>query len=402
MQEDDITKLVDIQGFSVARIDFCEKEEVPEIKIRLKRDRQAYCCSGCGQYYFNYYDSRREEIRDLPYGKWKKAYLVFDKARVECSRCGVRIENLDWVDSWARLTRRFEEEIARDCRLLQSVKDVAERFHLGWDTVKEIDKKYLERELNPPDFSGVEYIACDEISIRKRHKYATVIADALRSRVLWVAKNRKKESLEEFYQKLGKEGCRRIKAAAMDMHKPYEEATRDYCPQAEIVYDEFHILQNYGQVIDQIRNLEVEAAKAEEKEIFKGTKYLLLSNRENVSRGEQVRLKELLALNKHIATAYILKEDLKHLWDYSYEGSAKKWFQGWYRRAIYSKIEPLKKFARSLKAHLKGVLAHCRYKLSTSFLEGMNNQIKVIKRVAFGFRDMDYFFLKIRAAFCGR
>ncbi len=161
------------------------------------------------------------------------------------------------------------------------------------DTVKEIDKKFLGKELNPPDFSELKYVAVDEISIKKGHNYATVVADCERSRVLWVVKDRKKESLGEFYKKLGPEGCEKIKAVAMDMHKPYEEATRDYCPQAEIVYDGFHVIQNYGKVIDEVRNLEVKRANEKQQKVLKGTKYLLLSNRENVRRYDHARLRDL-------------------------------------------------------------------------------------------------------------
>jgi transposase len=340
-------------------------------------------------------------VRDLPYGKWKKAYLLFDKVRVECPRCGVKIEKLEWLEPWARLTKRFEEEVARECRLIQSIKDVAKRLHLGWDTVKEIDKKYLERELNPPNFTDVKCLAVDEIALRKGHKYATVISEASRCRVLWVVKDRAEKSLNSFYRELGKKGCRQIEAVVMDMWPAYEASSRKYCPKAEIIYDEFHIIQNYGKIIDKVRNMELAKADQEHKGIFKGTKYLLLSNRANVRGKKRGQLDELLQANRSLSVVYILKDDLKHLWDYRSEGWAKKWFDGWYNRAQDSGIATLIKFADSLKAHLGGILAHCRYPLNTSFLEGMNNKIKVIKRIAFGFRDMDYFFLKIRGAFRG-
>jgi len=148
--------------------------------------------------------------------------------------------------------------------------------------------------------------------------------------------------------------------------------------------------------------MELAKADKEHKGVFKGTKYLLLSNRANVLGKKRGQLDELLQANRSLSIVYILKDDLKHLWDYRSEGWARKWFEGWYQRAIESGIEPLIKFAGSLQAHLRGILAHCRYPLSTSFLEGMNNKIKVIKRIAFGFRDMEYFFLKIRGAFSAR
>ena len=186
----------------------------------------------------------------------------------------------------------------------------------------------------------------------------------------------------------------------MDMWPAYESATREYCPQAEIVYDQFHIVRDYGLVISSVRSQEAQKSSKKKKSVFMGTKYLLLANRGRYrKKNDRERLQHLLDINKRLSTVYILKDELKELWRFTCEGAAKRWFDGWYRKAIYSKIVPLKAFAKSLKRHLSGILAHCRHKLNTSFLEGMNNKIKVIKRVAYGFRDQDYFFLKIRGAF---
>jgi transposase len=399
---DAITRLVQIPGFSVALVECSERKGfTPEVRISLSRDKPVYCCSGCGQSYFTYYDAQLCRVRDLRYGKWKIAYLLFDKVRVNCSQCGVKIEKLDWLEPWARLTKRFEEEVAIECREIQSIKAIAKRLHLGWDTVKDIDKKYLERELNPPDFSNVRRLAVDEIAIKKGHQYATVIAEAQRGRVLWVVEGRSEKALNKFYRLLGKKRCRQIEAVAMDMWPAFEVSTRKYCPQAKIIYDQFHIVQNYGRMIDKVRNQEIAQAHKSKRGIFKSTKYLLLSNRAKVRGKRRIRLDELLKVNQVLSTVYVLKDDLKHMWDYRYEGLARKWFEDWYRRAQESGIKPLMKFADSMKEHLPGIVAHCHYPLNTSFLEGMNNKIKVIKRIAFGFRDMDYFFLKIRGAFRG-
>jgi len=138
------------------------------------------------------------------------------------------------------------------------------------------------------------------------------------------------------------------------------------------------------------------------RKLVKGARWLLLRNRENVTRPEdQVRLNELLNANKALMTVYVLRDDLKELWRYRHRGYAKAFWNGWYRRAMSSRIEPLKTFARRLKPFLPGILAHCRWPLGTNLIEGINNTIKVIKRMAYGFRDDRYFFLKIRAAFPG-
>lgn len=339
----DIEKLVNIQGFIPSGIEFLEGE-VKKVIVRLKRKDSKYVCSGCGRIFSSFYDSRMHLARDLPYGVWLESWVEFERKRVECPRCGVTVEKLDWINTRRHYTKHLAEETARACQL-QSLQQVAKRFHLKWDMVKDIDKESLNAKLNPPNFEGVEYLA-------------------------------------------------------MDMWPAYEAATKEYCPQAEIVYDQFHIVRDYGLVISSVRSQEAQKAPEKNKSVFMGTKYLLLANRGRYrKKDDRKRLQHLLDINKRLSTVYILKDELKELWRFTYEGAAKRWFDGWYRKAIYSKIAPLKAFAKSLKRHLSGILAHCRHKLNTSFLEGMNNKIKVIKRIAYGFRDQDYFFLKIRGAF---
>ena len=195
---------------------------------------------------------------------------------------------------------------------------------------------------------------------------------------------------------------RRIEAVAMDLWPAYQEATREYCPHAELVYDFFHLLQAYGRdVIDKVRVQEFNRASAEHQAVIKGTKYLLLKNPENLNpaHNEHARLDELLSLNHNLAIVYTMKDDFKQLWRYRSAAWARKWFEGWFQRAMESAIAPLQNFARKLKNHLPGILSHCRYPIHTGFLEGVNNKIKVIKRVAYGFHDLTYFFLKIRGAF---
>jgi transposase len=190
----------------------------------------------------------------------------------------------------------------------------------------------------------------------------------------------------------------------MDMNSAYEEEVRAQCPHAEIVYDLFHVVAKYGrEVIDRVRVDEANRLRHDRaaRQVIKGARWLLLRNRENVRPEDRVKLRELLAANRRLAAVYVLKDDLKHLWRYSYAGAARRFFDEWYQRAVRSRIEPLKTFARNLKVRLAGVLAHCRYPFHTSLLEGINNKIKFLKRMAFGYRDDAYFFLKIMDAFPG-
>jgi transposase len=349
------------------------------------------------------HDTSERWVRDLPVFD-AETHLLIHRRRVACERCGPKLERLDWLDRYARVTQRLAESVARLCSVLP-VKHVAGFYGLSWDQVKRIDKTHLETTLGPVDLEGVEVVIMDEFALHKGHRYATVVAQPSTKQVLWVGRGRSREEIRPFFELLGEEGCQRLKAVGMDMNAAYELEVRQHCPQAAIVYDLFHVVAKYGrEVIDRVRVDEANRLRKDKKarRVVKSARWLLLRNRANLSQPEdRVRLRELLQANRHLMTVYLLRDDLKHLWDYRYPGAAERFWKGWYSRAIRSRIPALKRFARQLKGYLPGILAHCRWPLSTSLLEGMNNKIKVIKRMAYGFRDDAYFFLKIRAAFPG-
>lgn len=387
---------------TVQRVDAPAPEQRPRVTIELVRTKPTFRCSGCGQETPQVHEVTRRCVRDLPIldadtSVWLPRY------RVACPTCGPKIEALSWLSPWARVTTRLAESVVRLCRVLP-VQHVAEWYALDWDTVKALDKSALAARLLPVDLSGITVVAMDEFALRKGHRYATVIVDPYRKRVLWVGRGRGREDIRPFFQQLGPEGCQGLRAVVMDMSPAYEEEVRAQCPHADIVYDLFHVVTKYSrEVIDRVRVDEANRVRGDRatRRVIKGARWLLLRNRENVPPEDRVRLRELLDANRHLAAVYVLKDDLKHLWAYTYPGAARRFFDEWYQRAIHSRIEPLKGFARHLKAKLTGILAHCRYHLHTSLLEGINNKIKVLKRMAYGYRDDDYFFLKIMDAFPG-
>jgi transposase len=394
--KDSITALVGIPGHSVKALH--PRGDEGELIIELGRKERRYVCP-CGEILTSYYDGDEFMVRDLPMGTWKVVWLCFYKFRVWCPRCAaVRTEKLDWLDAQQRATVRLQDEVALACRSLRSVDDVARAYRLGWDQVKAWDKKALKRLVDPPDFSGVRILAVDELAIRKGHTYATRVIDVATKRTLFVTRDHDQRALARFYRLLGPRGRRQIEAIAMDMHEPYELITRRRLPHVQIVFDQFHVVANFSRVIDKVRNQEARKETPAWREIVKGSRYLLLRNRENLKPGQHVKLRELLRANRRLNTLYVLKDDLKQLWKYLYPAAAERWFADWYRRAMYSKIAPLKTFARTLKRKWAGIVSHCRYPIHTGLLEGMNNLAKVIKRIAFGFRDDEYFFLKLRAA----
>lgn len=366
-------------------------------------------CGRCGATTSEVHDTTVRRIRELPILD-AATWLLVPLARVRCPQCGPTTEQLPWLDRYARMTKRFAESVARLAQVLP-IKQVAEHYGLSWDTVKAIDRAALEIRLGPVDLTGVRQIAIDEFAIQKGHRYATTIVDALTSRVLWVGRGRSREDIRPFFRLLGPEGCSQLEAAVMDMSDAYELETRAHCPHAVIVYDLFHVVAKYGrEVIDRVRVDETNrvaraagpGATRALRRVIKGTRWLLLRNRENITAPrDRVRLREVLAANRHLWVVYVLKDALKALWRYRYRGAAERAWHEWYGWAIRSRIPALVTFARKLKAKVAGILAHCQYPLHTGVLEGINNKIKVIKRMAYGFRDDAYFFLKIRAAFPG-
>lgn len=405
MANDDVIALLGTwEGHSVGTVErFKAGQHGPtaQVWIELRRQPGPLICSGCGRRYEKVHDVTDRWVRDLPLLD-AETYLLVPRCRVKCDVCGPRVEHLPWLSRHARVTTRFAQNVAWLCRHL-AIKHVAEFYRLNWDTVKAIDKEYLEKTLGEPDLSNLTQLAMDEFAIKRGHRYATIFVEPERKQVLWVCRGRSREEIRPFFEKLGPEGRQRLEAVAMDMNAAYEEEVRAQCPQAQIVYDLFHVVAKYGrEVIDTVRTAEARKQTSRgDRQLIKGSRWLLLRNADAMKRKDRVKLRELLAVNRKLATVHILKDDLKSLWSYQYPGAAMAFWREWYQRAVRSRIQPLKVFARKLREKLAGIVSHCRYPLHTSLLEGINNKIKVIKRIAYGFRDEAYFFLKIRSAFPG-
>lgn len=410
MQEKYISRFIGIPGHKPVRIHFLDGDghesednaEVKDVIIELSRTDSKYRCV-CGRSFDSYYDMREQVVRDLPWGAWEKVSLLIPRFRVDCPSCGVKTEVLDSLVLNCTYTRRLAEVIEFACDEVRSLAAIADSFNLSWDTVKRIDCKRLERELNPPDFSGLRHLAVDEFAIRKGHEYATVFLDFERNKVLWICKTRRQEAVEEVFTKVFGEGvCRQIEAVAMDCWAAYAAAVNKHLPNAEIVWDMFHIIKNYNKdVIDRVRKQEAYAKLGAEAALYKNTRFLVMKKRCNLKNDEPARLKELFQANRKIFKVHMMADVLRKLWDYKYAKCARKWFNGWFRMAKLSRIGPLKEFADKLKKRIDGILAHCKYPIHTGVIEGVNNKIKVIKRVAYGFRDDEYFFLKVRKHFNG-
>lgn len=359
-------------------------------------------CGRCQQPSPLVHDRRIRLVRDRDLFD-QRVQLRLPIRRVDCLTCGRVTEHISWLAPASRLTRRLCSWVETLLRFMP-ISHVSQLTGLHWHTIKTLDKRRLQAAFGTFEPGDVRRLVMDEFALHKGHRYATVIMDAERTRVLWVGLGNSRKAIRPFFEQLG-ERCQQIEAVAMDMNTAFDLEVKQHCPRAEVVYDLFHVVARYGRdVIDRIRVDQANALRHDKpaRQVVKQSRWLLLRNRENLKEDHAVRLQELLAANQPLATVYVLKDALKEVW---YAPSVREgWrrWRTWLRHARESGLAPLQRFARNLQRYARGILASARFHMHTSLLEGVNNRIKVIKRMAYGFRDADYFFLKIKAAFPGK
>ena len=327
-----------------------------------------------------------------------RIYLDFEVRRVECRSCGkVKREGLEFLADNPFYTKRFAYYVGRRCRAT-TIKDIAEELKLDWHAVKVLDKQYMTAQLAKAGRPGPKVIGVDEISIRKRHTYRIVVSDLLRRRPIWFGgQDRSETSMAQFYQWLGNKKSGRIRLAVMDMWKPFRNATQAHAPSAAILFDKFHILRHLGEALDTVRKREYARLTGKQRHYIKGQKYTLLSRRENLTWQGRRALKTLLAANKRLNTAYLLRESFGQLWSYEREGWARRFFENWRASLKWQRLKPYEKFAEMIDRHWDGIASYCKpeNKVALGFVEGLNNKIRVIQRRAYGLRDEEYLRLKI-------
>ena len=325
-------------------------------------------------------------------------YLEFEVRRVQCKSCGtVKRERLDFLADNPFYTKRFAYYVGRRCRS-STIKDIAQELKLDWDTVKSLEKQYMGAQLAKAGTPAPKVIGIDELSIRKGHTYRIVVSDLIRGRPIWFGgADRSQASMEQFYEALGKNKSAGIRLAVMDMWKPFRKATIAHAPQAAILFDKFHVMRHLGDALDAVRKAEYRRLSGKDRRYIKGQKYTLLSHRENLTTEGRQSLKVLLAANKRLNIAYLLKESFGQLWDYEREGWARRFFENWRSSLKWQRLKPYEKFAAMIDRHWDGIAAYCKpeNKVSLGFVEGLNNKIRVIQRRAYGLRDEEYLRLKV-------
>ena len=375
-------RLLGVVSLLICSVTFEEEGLVLRVRPRWLKPR----CGSCGRRAPGYDRLRERRWRHLGLGR-TRIWLAYALRRVNCRDCGVHTEQVPWAPHGSRFTWDFEELVAYLAQITDMTK-VTQLMGISWVTVGSIVERVVARNLDPTRLEGLVNIGVDEFSYRKRHRYITTVVDHDRRRVVWAAPGKTADVLKAFFEQLGEKRRATIECVTMDMAQTYIKAVEESLPQAQIVFDRFHVQRLASDALDEVRRAQLREIRgtAEGRELFK-SRFALLKNPWNLDRKEKQKLHELQQTNAPIYRAYLLKETLAQALDYRQPWRAERAVRDWLAWASRSKLKPFVKAARTIREHLNGVLAYFQARLTNGIVEGFNNKLRMIARRAFGFHS---------------
>jgi len=393
LRNNDWTRILGWPGYRVYRSEINEEAKTLRLWVRRKSGERKLVCSGCGRGVSEIAEVCEREIRDLPCFEYRTT-VVIELYRVRCPDCGVKIEKVAQLPSKAPFSKRFEDAVGEACESA-AARRVAKQVGLAASTVRSIDLRYLERWAAGRQKPGLRQLGVDEIHLGKKQKFLTVASNLESGEPLWFGRERKKETLDEFFQKeLSARQRKGIEAACVDMWEPYGQSIEQWAPGCRIVYDKFHIMQHANRAVDEVRRAEFFRKGGRMRGLVKGKRWLLLTRWVNLTAGKRRQLNELFTLNRRLLKAYLLKESLDHLWEYRYEGAMVRYFKGWMDQLRWQRLLPFQKLAEMLLDHFDGILNYCRTKVALGVVEAINGNIKSLLRRGRGYKNLRYLLLK--------
>ena len=383
-----------IRGYEYCRTDYFEGR----VSFTIEQPRERYRCSECGSAAVHAQGHKDRFLQTVPIGL-KPTFVLVKVARVICFPCEhTRQVKVPFADPRRTYTHSFER-YALELSKFTTIQDAARHLDVSWDIIKDIQKRNLQRRFDKPKLKNLKEIAIDEVAVGKGHQYFTLVLDLRTGAVVYVGDGKGVAALTAFWKRL-RSSRAKVRAVATDMSKAYIRAVRENLPKAVHVFDHFHVIKLFNDKLSAFRReLFRSLVDDDQRSILKGTRWLLLKNPENLDpqKNELERLQEALNLNTPLTIAYYLKEDLRQIWQQKSKAIARLVLNDWIRRARASEIPMLQQFASTLEEHRQGILAYYDYPISTGPLEGINNKIQTMKRQAYGFRDLEFFKLKILA-----
>ena len=396
MQTDCLTSLLGIQGFGVVGVEWSIRKKRGVVIVQLQRHKEGYLCGECGQVTPGY-DHHWQEVQHLTL--WQHlSFLRFERYRVNCPKCGIRTEALDFITiRGPQVTRHLSTLVSELCKVMTN-KAVGILQALHRHTVKDIDKHAMEKVQTERPLDGLTVLGADEIGVGKGQTYWTMLSAPEGPRgpeLLYIVNGRKERSLKKFWKWFGKERAKLITHAVMDMWEPFRNSFLKRCLGIKIIYDKFHVIQHLLKALNDVRKAELSKALGRFKKTLSGKKFVLLARRARVRGKVREALNDILAASPKLLKAHLLKESFGRLWDYSYKGCALRFWAAWKAELKWSRLKPYHEFVRLVEDHLDGILAYCDKKVSLGYVERTNLTAKNVIRRAFGYRDKDYMKLKI-------
>ncbi len=395
-----IKKRLNIPEYKITEI---LSENDKEIVLKLEPyKRKAFICSGCGQVHkIGQHGLEESTVEDLSLFE-KRTYLTIVKRRYKCPMDGrTHIEEIAWLKKYARVTKRFAKQINR-LTAITTNQEAGWFYGINDEVIYRIDKEILEelfdKRLDPTPASL--NISVDEVAWKKHHRYLTNVIDVDEKVVTWNAKGRKAEILDKYYASIGQDNCNKIESVALDGAQTYISSTNRYAVNATVVLDRFYATSKANKAIDQVRRDELRKARKNKDQEFIALanckqRFLLLKRKSKLSDKQSVTLKKLCDLNEPIYKAMLLKDDFMQVYECENIDEAREHLANWADRALFSGLKPFIELACSVINKMRYIFNWFKKKISSAISEGFNNKIKRLKRMAYGYKDIDYFRLKI-------
>ncbi len=397
MPEEIVSRILRLPGYGIYGWETDEAANQLTLSIRQTGREPSYVYGGCGISVRAVHSWTERRIRDLPWGTWA-VWLKVEIHRVRCRRCGVRTERLPFLAGKAHYTTRLEAAVA-EASEAAPVSPVAAQWDLPPETVRRMDKRVLRRWAAARPRTPRRYLGVDEIFLGKTVKFLTVVSDLETGEPLWVGLERKRVTLDRFFaEALPLARRRAVRTVCVDMWEPFRLSLQEHLPHARIVYDKFHVLRHASEAVDETRRAEFFRQGAEARGLIRGKRWLLLRRWANLDWEERETLRDLFALNRRLAKAYLLKEQLAQLWTYTYEGAARRFLTNWLLALRWQRLPAFHKLGRLLTRHLDGLLSYCHEKVPFGEVEAINGNIRAMLRRGRGYRDHEYLLLKVQKA----
>lgn len=366
------------------------------IIITLEPKERLCVCPQCGGRHLVRNGTRTRDFIGLPIGGKKVIFrCILQRYMCKSEGCGFdRQQDISFAKGSRSYIKRLVPYVA-DLLKMGTIRDVADKLGVGWDLVKEIHREYLSTRYGHPSLKGVARIGIDEFAVKKGHVYKTIVVDLDTGRILYVGDGKGSSALDDFWKSV-KRNKLEIKVVTMDMSAAFFSSVVKNAPEADIVFDHFHVVKLMNEAVDKVRRDACRDEKDKKvKKAIKGTKWLLMANGDELENKE--RLDQALALNRPLFDAYYLKEELRQIWMQLNKKDAEKKLLEWVDTMKATGNEHLITVANTVMAYRTGILNWYDYHVSNAKVEGINNKIKVLKRVAYGYRDEDYFKLRLFA-----